>query len=236
MKVDYFKCFIGGLPFRRIFPFQYKAPFSPVDVIEEYIRPARLRENGFEVVKEALSEPEFVDSENIGTLEAFNTDGLRTLLKTMKIPTMVEKTLRYPGHIDAIKILKEAGFFNQTPVNVNGNEIKPVDLSAKLLFPLWKLDENEEEFTYMQLHIKGEDKGKQKKIRYVMFDRFDKAANISSMARTTGYTCNAAADLVLKGTYKRRGISPPEFIGEDEDCFKKIIKYLADRKIIVEKS
>ncbi|HSP88635.1 MAG TPA: saccharopine dehydrogenase C-terminal domain-containing protein [Ignavibacteriaceae bacterium] len=233
MKIDFFKCCIGGLPFKRSMPFQYKAPFSPIDVIEEYIRPARIMENGFVIIKEALTGSELIEVENIGTLEAFNTDGLRTLLKTMKVPTMIEKTLRYPGHIDAIKILKQAGYFSHQAIDLNGTNIKPVDLSAKLLFPLWKLEENEHEFTYMQLYIKGKEKSVKKEFTYKMFDVFDDKTKTSSMARTTGYTCNAVADLILNGNYKRRGISPPEFVGEDEKCFKKILTYLEKRNIIV---
>lgn len=233
MKVDFFKCCIGGLPFKRTMPFQYKAPFSPVDVIEEYIRPARLRENGFEVVKEALSGSELIEVEKVGTLEAFNTDGLRSLLKTMMIPTMIEKTLRYPGHIDVIKTLKQAGFFSNQLMEIDGIKIKPVNISAKLLFPLWKLEENEPEFTYMQLQIKGKERNSEREYLYKMFDRFDEETKTSSMARTTGYTCNAVADLILKGKYKRKGISPPEYLGEDEDCFRKIRAYLETRNVVV---
>jgi saccharopine dehydrogenase-like NADP-dependent oxidoreductase len=233
MNVKLFKCFIGGLPFKRIKPFQYKAPFSPVDVIEEYMRPARLRKNGSEVVKDALSDSEFIEVENIGTLEAFNTDGLRTLLKTMKIPTMIEKTLRYLGHKDAILVLKQAGFFNEKPIEINGQKIKPVDLSAKLLFPLWKLEENEPEFTYLQIFIKGKEKGKSKEYKYELFDQFDEETKTSSMARTTGYTCNAVVNLVLKDEYKRKGISPPEYIGEEEKCFRSVLNYLGERNIVL---
>ncbi|RPI66840.1 MAG: saccharopine dehydrogenase [Ignavibacteriales bacterium] len=229
MKIDSFKCFVGGLPFKRIMPFQYKAPFSPVDVIEEYIRPARVVENGVVVIKEALSEPELIEAEGVGTLEAFNTDGLRSLLKTMKIPFMSEKTLRYPGHIEIIKVLKQAGYFSDEEMDVNGVSVKPVDISAKLLFPLWKLDEDEREFTYLQFHIKG---GK-KEFTYRMFDSYNDRTKTSSMARTTGYTCAAAADLILKGKYKRKGISPPEYLGEDESCFLKIRSYLEERGIVL---
>lgn len=236
MEVDSFKCLIGGLPFKRTMPFQYKAPFSPADVIEEYLRPARLIENGIEVTKEALSDPETIKVENVGTLEAFNTDGLRTLLKTMKIPTMIEKTLRYPGHREAILVLKQAGFFSQNSIEVEGKKIKPIDFSAKLLFPLWKLEENEAEFTYMQLHVKGKENGSDKEYLYKMFDSLDERTKTTSMARTTGYTCNAVADLVLNGEYKRKGISPPEFIGEDENCFRKIKAYLAERKVLLKES
>ena len=110
MKVENFICYVGGLPIMRKFPFQYKAPFSPIDVIEEYTRPARFMENSIIKTVSALSDSEYITFDEIGTLEAFNTDGLRTMLKTMKVPNMKEKTLRYPGHIEYIKVLLDAGF------------------------------------------------------------------------------------------------------------------------------
>jgi len=106
-----YECLVGGLPVEREWPYEYKAVFSPIDVIEEYTRPSRYIENGVEVVKPALSDPDHVYFKGIGTLESFNTDGLRTLLKTMNIPNMKEKTLRYPGHIHLMKVLIETGFF-----------------------------------------------------------------------------------------------------------------------------
>src|SRR5688572_4375380 len=83
LEIDSFECYVGGLPVERKPPFQYKAPFSPVDVIQEYIRPARLVENGQVVVKPPMSDIETLSFEEIGDLEAFNTDGLRSLIYTM---------------------------------------------------------------------------------------------------------------------------------------------------------
>ena len=108
MSIDSFECMVGGLPVVRTWPWEYKAPFSPIDVIEEYTRPARIVQHGEVVVKPALTEPELIDFPEVGTLEAFNTDGLRSLLKTMTIPNMVEKTLRYPGHITLIRALRDS--------------------------------------------------------------------------------------------------------------------------------
>ena len=231
MKIDSFECYVGGLPFEKKWPYEYKAPFSPVDVIEEYTRPARIKENGIITARPALSEPEMIETE-AGILEAFNTDGLRSLLTTMKIPDMKEKTLRYPGHIELMKVLRETGFFNKDEIEVNGKLISPVDLTSKLLFPLWKLDEGEEEFTVLKLKIIGE--GKQ--IEYSMFDKYDKPTAVSSMARTTGYTCTAVVNLVLNGDYSRKGISPPEFVGREGKCFNKVLKYLDERKIKINES
>ena len=230
MKVSKFVCMVGGLPAERKMPWQYKAPFSPVDVIEEYTRPARLVERGEVVTKPALSESEFVDFDGVGTLEAFNTDGLRTLLN-MDIPDMAEKTLRYPGHLELMKGFRDAGFFSSDEIEVNGVKVRPVDVAGKILFPQWKYEEGEEDFTVMRVIVEGEEKGKKKRYTYDLFDRYSHETKTSSMARTTGYTATAAANLVLNGQYKKKGIISPEMLGEDESAFSFILSYLKNRKV-----
>ncbi|MDW8031687.1 MAG: saccharopine dehydrogenase C-terminal domain-containing protein [Candidatus Bipolaricaulota bacterium] len=231
MTVESYECLVGGLPMKRSWPYQYKAPFSPIDVIEEYTRPARLVIDGKMIEREALSDPEYVEFDEIGTLEAFNTDGLRTLLKTMRIPHMREKTLRYPGHIEYIKVLRETGFFSKEPIEINGMQIRPLDLTAKLLFPKWRLEPDEPEFTIMRVTIQGIENGHRKEYIYELLDRFDPKTKISSMARTTGYTCTAVATLVLEGIFTQKGIIPPEYIGADERCFRTVMEYQNQRDV-----
>lgn len=232
MQVTDYKCFVGGLPKRRILPLQYKAPFSPIDVVEEYVRPARYVVNGSEVVKPALSDVEHIDFEEIGTLEAFNSDGLRSLIKTMpNIPNMIEKTLRYPGTVEYMEVLREIGFFSQEAIEINGISIKPIDLTAKLLFPKWKLEDGEREFTVMRVIVEGTETDLDKTYTYDLLDYYDAETNASSMSRTTGYTCTAAVNLLADGLYNRIGISPPEFLGEDETVFHYILNYLEERKV-----
>src|SRR5690606_4656609 len=232
MKVTRYECLVGGLPFVREWPYEYRAVFSPIDVIEEYTRPARFVQNGQLVVREALSDAELVDFPGIGTLESWNSDGLRSLLRTMPdVPDMIEKTLRYPGTIEYLKVLRETGFFSSEPVNVNGMAILPIDLTAKLMFPKWTLKPGEEEFTVMRIRVTGETEGVTGTIQYHLFDRTDTATGTLSMARTTGYTCTAVANLVASGRYDRKGISPPEFVGENAGCFKYIMDYLAERGV-----
>ncbi len=235
MNVKSFECYVGGLPKNGKLPYQYKAPFSPVDVIEEYTRPARYIKDRKLVVKPALSDVEIIKFEKAGSLEAFNTDGLRTLIKTMKIPNMIEKTLRYPGHVKNIKLLKDTGFFSEKLIELkNGEKIRPLDLTVKLLFPLWKLKENEKEFTILRVKIEGLKNKKQKMYTYNLYDEFDTSTKKSSMARTTGYTCTAAVNLVAKNIYTKKGISPPEFLGENKTCFDYILSYLKKRNINLE--
>jgi saccharopine dehydrogenase-like NADP-dependent oxidoreductase len=233
MKVESFACYVGGLPVERKPPFQYKAPFSPVDVIQEYIRPARIKEKGEVVIRPAMSGKEIIQFESIGDLEAFNTDGLRSLIFTMgHIPDMIEKTLRYPGHIDLMIALQQAGFFDPAPLRFEETDISPLEFTSRLLVHQWKLDPDENEFTVMRVIIKGEGKT----IEYNLLDHHDPATKLSSMARTTGYTCTAVVNLLAKKMFEQKGICPPEIVGKEKDCFDFVLKYLHDRGVIWKKT
>ena len=233
MKIETYECLVGGLPLVREWPYEYKAVFSPIDVIEEYIRPARYVQHGALVIKEALSDPELVHFNGVGTLESWNSDGLRSLIKTMpNIPNMIEKTLRYPGCIEYLRVLRESGFFSYEEMEVKGVKIRPIDVTAKLLFPKWKLKPGEEEFTVMRIRMQGEESGNVKTYEYNLLDRTNKTTDTLSMARTTGYTCTAAVNLVLDGKFTRKGICPPEYLGEDEGNFLFILNYLKERGVI----
>lgn len=228
MKIDAIEVYVGGLPKVRKKPFQYKAPFSPADVIEEYTRPARLMENGFIVTKPALSEVEWIQFDEVGTLEAFNTDGLRSLLFTMPhIKNQKEKTLRYPGHVDIIISLKESNFFSEKEIEVNGIKISPLKVTSQILFNEWKLGLEEEELTVMKVILHGENK----KIEWSLLDYYDKKTKISSMARTTGYTCTAAVNLLAQNLFTEKGVFPPELVGKHKVCFDFVLSYLRERGV-----
>jgi len=232
MEIESFECYVGGLPKIRKKPFEYKAPFSPIDVIEEYTRPARLKENGQIVVKPALSEIELMDFDGVGTLEAFNTDGLRSILFTMPhVPNLKEKTLRYPGHAELIIALQRSGFFSTESIHFKENEIVPLLYTSAILLKEWKLTPDEEEFTVMKVIVKGKMNGADKTIEYSMIDYFDAATQTSSMSRTTGYTCTAAANAFAEGLFNEKGVLPPELVGKDEKCFDYILNYLRERNV-----
>jgi saccharopine dehydrogenase-like NADP-dependent oxidoreductase len=220
MQIDDFEFLVGGLHFGRTGPNGYLPTFSPVDVWEEYIRPARYVREGKTITMPALSEPEIVEY-NVGghhlVLEAFNTDGLRSLITTMhgRIPNMKEKTLRYPGHIAYIEELKQTG--------------KP------WVPDTWKPGDDESEYTLLRINLTGKMNGAAKKISYTLFAEYDKENQFSSMSRTTGHTCTGVVRCVLDGTFTRKGISPPSYIGEATGCLESILKHLNARNIHFER-
>jgi saccharopine dehydrogenase-like NADP-dependent oxidoreductase len=233
LKLTDFETLVGGLPKVKKWPFNYKAPFSPIDVIEEYTRPARYVENGNIIIRDALTDCEYVEFDKVGTLESFNSDGLRSILFTMPhIKNMKEKTLRYPGHVEYVRVLKDSGFFSEKKIMVNGTEISPLDFTSKILFNEWKLGETEEELTIMRITLKGKNNnGETEKVVYNLYDEYCPETQTSSMARTTGYTATAVANMFLEGLFTEKGIFPPELIGKHESCFKYILNYLKERNV-----
>jgi saccharopine dehydrogenase-like NADP-dependent oxidoreductase len=238
-ELSEFECLVGGLPQEPILPWRYKAPFSPADVIEEYVRPARQMEDGRVVIRPALSEPELVDIPGIGTLEAFNTDGLRTILDTMShIPNMREKTLRWPGHREVALALREAGLLSEEPIaarDASGEpvEIVPREVTSRLLFEQWALKAGEPEFTAMRVTLRGIDRetGVHRQAVYELLDRTDPETGTSSMARATGYTCTAAAELILSGTFLTPGVHPGERLGAVPGVLDWVLSYLDERGV-----
>ncbi len=231
-KTESFLCYVGGLPVKRTWLFDYKSPYLPMEVIEDYINLARYIENGEIVVKPGLSEPELLDFPEVGTLVAFNTDGLRSLIKTMDIPFMKEKTLRYPDHIEQMRMLKKAGFFNTEEIDVKGKKIKPIEVTSRLLFDQWMFEEGDEDLLVMKIVIEGMKDNKKLRYTYDMLDKYDRDKCRLSIARTTGYTCTAVAQILLEGKFKDTGIFPPELLGKHTEVYHYVIDYLRRRNVI----
>jgi saccharopine dehydrogenase-like NADP-dependent oxidoreductase len=227
---------VGGLPTTRRWPWEYAAVFSPIDVIEEYTRTARYVEHGQVVEREALSDPEYVQLPGVGTMESFNTDGLRSLIKTIKCPNLKEKTLRWPGHIEKIRVLRATGFFSQEPVDVGGAKIRPIDLTARLMFPMWKLQDGEEELTVMRVQGEGKKNGKRKRITWDLLDKTNPKTRETSMARTTGFPATAMARYMLAGKLNRPGVHPPEAFGRDRAVIDHLMAEQKERGVVYKES
>jgi len=226
---------VGGLPVRRVWPFEYRLVFSLTDVIEEYTRPSRYRENGHEVVRPALSDPEFVELPRVGTLEAFNTDGLRTLLRTIDAPNLKEKTLRFPGHVEKMRMLRGAGFFDQTPIHVDGVDVRPRALTEALIRKAWTLPPGDDEFTVLRVEVAGTKDGVSRRIVWDLYDATDPVTRTTSMARTTGFPCAIVARLLADGGFTRPGVHPPEVLGRDEALTTWILSELKERGVSIDR-
>ena len=198
---------VGGLPQDPKPPFGYKLVFSIVGLLREYIEDARVYRNGKLVKVRPFSTVETVDFPSpIGTLESFCTDGLASLVYTMKgMRVMDEKTLRWPGHAEKMNLLMESGFFSREKVMAGGIEVAPLEVSWAILGR--KLAEGDpRDLTVMRVVAKGKRGG----ITYDMIDRYDEDNGVTSMGKTTGYTASIAAQMLGAGKVAGKGVIPPE--------------------------
>ncbi|MFT5197588.1 MAG: lysine 6-dehydrogenase [Planctomycetota bacterium] len=230
-RADEVEIYVGGLPKNRAWPFEYKAGFAPSDVIEEYTRPSRIVEHGQVVVREALSEPELMEFDGIGTLEAFNTDGLRSLIETLDVPHMKEKTLRYPGHIELMRVFRDTGLFQKEAIDVQGQMVSPLALTQALLFPKWTFEEGEEDLTIMRIIVRGQENGQPKSYRWDLYEAYSQAERATSMSRTTALPCTIMARMLVDGTFAEPGVHPPELLGSNPTIVNRMLSELAQRGI-----
>ncbi len=200
---------VGGLPKDPEPPLYYTSTWSPEDLLEEYTRKARIVKDGKIVEIDPLAQIGKVHLAGY-EFEEFPSDGLRTLLYTIKAKNMEERTLRWPGHLEKMKALKELGFF--APENR--------ELTLKILLSLMK---EGPDFCIMEVYGRNENG----EMRYLMLDE---AGDFSSMARVTGYTAAVISRLVLAGEIGE-GIVAPEHIGMENEKLQRILEFLTNKGI-----
>lgn len=224
---------VGGLPEKPVPPLGYTITWSPESLIDEYTRKVVIVKKGRKVEIEALSGVEAITFPKVGELEAFYTDGLRTLLYTMEnVEEMWEKTLRYLGHAEKIKAFQTLGFFDEKKIDVEGVNVSPRKLTVKLFGEkLWKPEVKD--IVVLKVEVVGVENGKKTSYSYHLLDNYDKKQGITAMARTTAYPASIVAQLMLKKAVKEKGVVPPEKIGMDKKLFSQFSDGLKKRGIKV---
>jgi lysine 6-dehydrogenase len=230
-KTSSVKIMVGGLPEKPMPPLDYVITWSPDGLIDEYTRKAVIIQHGKKTEAEALSGIEEIDFPKVGKLEAFYTDGLRTLSQTLKgVEEMWEKTLRYPGHAEKIKMIEGLGFFEEKKVKYEGTLVSPRRLTARLLERKLKIPEIKD-FVAMKVEVSGIKNDKRLSFVYHMLDKYDQKHGITAMARTTAYPMSIVAQLMLKGIIKQKGVVPPEKLGMEKEVIQEFFSELKKRNI-----
>ncbi len=224
---------VGGLPEDPVPPLGYTLTWSTEGLIDEYTRTATIVEDGRVCEVEALTGLETVEFPGVGVLEGFYTDGLRTLLHTVKgVRNMWEKTLRYPGHAEKVKVLKALGFFDEHPRNVGGVNVAPRKLAAKLFDEKLRRP-GMRDILALKVEVNGTREREKTRFISLVLDRYDEKQGITAMARTTAYPASILAQLIAKGKIGKKGVVPLEELGKDEAIFKKVMDELEKRNIKV---
>ncbi|MBX8640444.1 MAG: hypothetical protein KIY10_03765 [Thermoplasmata archaeon] len=221
MKPDTIEIYVAGLAERDTSPLHHTVTFNVEGWIDEYLRPARIVRNGRQVSVDPLGEFRTVDFPGAGRFEGFYSDGLRTLLSTVRVRNMLEITLRYPGHLALMKAIRELGFLSDRKIG----GCTPRSISEKLFSAIGSGSADR-----CLTMIRGRKAGRS--VEFVSVDSYDRASGITSMARMTGYSAAAFVRLIMDGDIIGSGVFPPEYAGFDDGTFRKVL-FLLSRKGIV---
>lgn len=222
--VDSVKIEVGGIPEVPKQPLNYKIVFAIESVMEEYSRDAIVVRYGKKVTLPGMSELEDVTFSELPdqTFESFITDGLSTLPETLKkVEFMEERTIRWKGHSDQIRLLMDLGLFSERPINLktNGARVSPRALLTTLLDKKLAMHQGDKDMTLMRVSVQGRKKKGDKTTRihqFVMIDKFDATTQTTSMARTTAFPCSTVCQMILEGKITEKGFIPPELAIKDE--------------------
>ncbi len=230
--VENVKIYVGGLPDKPIPPLEYKVVFAIESVVDEYVNPCTVIESGKMTKVEALSGLEDIEFGG-RKYEAFYTDGLRTLVHTIKpVSNMFEKTVRYRGHCEKVKLLRELGYFSSETLKVAGVEVSPREVSEKLLDS--ELKNNDiGDLVLFRVTVTGMKEGMMKTFSAEMSDHSTATDALTSMGRTTAFPASIIAQLIARGKIRKSGYAPLETIGENKEIFDLILSELKKRKIFI---
>jgi saccharopine dehydrogenase-like NADP-dependent oxidoreductase len=225
--------YVGGIPTKPVPPFNYQVTWSPKDCIEEFTRPVTVVRDGKKEVLEATSGLHLRDFPGVGTLEAFYTDGLRSLAKNIKAKNLGEMTLRWPGHVEQMRLLRTMGLFEKEPKILGGKEVVPLDVAADMLFPLWKMEpeKGDRDLTVMEIDVHGFKGSDEVTWSWYLLDYFDEKTWNTSMSRCTGCSCSIFARAVAKGLVKEKGVLPAEKLAASDELYDFVISEQKKRRI-----
>jgi lysine 6-dehydrogenase len=148
------------------------------------------------------------------------------------VKSMWEKTMRYPGHVAAIRMMKDIGLFDSTPLEVDGASVAPRQVAAKLLERLLRVP-GAEDLLAMKVEVQGVVSGNPTRIAYSLLDYYDRSTGTTAMARTTGYTASVVAQLAARGFIEKRGLVTPEELGMEAKFFDRLLLELGSHGLKV---
>jgi len=212
-EVDTVQVRVGGLPQRPRPPLNYKLVFSPYGLIDEYVGQATILRDGRRAQVPALSEPEAITfPQPPGECEAFHTaGGSSTLPWTFegKVRHLDYKTVRYPGHLEQIRLVRDLGFFDETALPVLGKPVKPRDFTAALFARRLDLPD-EPDLVVLRVAVTGTKAGKPARRQYELIDYPDKTGGITAMMRTNAYPTSVIAQMIARKLTLGPGALPVE--------------------------
>jgi lysine 6-dehydrogenase len=227
--------YVGGNPVHPKPPLNYRIVYAVNSLLDFYERKVPVFKDGKIRELEPLSGIESISFPAPYTkMECFYTDGLNSLIYTMKgkiKDELAEKTIRHNGHAEQVKILMECGLFAREPIQLGDQQVIPRRLLEAVLDSALRLGE-EEDATLLRIVVEGQNSGKPEIHIFEMLDQYDSKKGYTSMAKTTSFPASIAAQMIVSGQISQTGSLFPEDIFHDE-LYQPIMDELEKRGVAV---
>jgi lysine 6-dehydrogenase len=234
-EVEKAMIYVGGNPVQPKPPLNYRIVYAVESLLDFYERKVPILKNGEIQEVEPLSGIESISfPAPFSEMECFYTDGLNSLIYTMKGKVqdeLAEKTIRYKGHAQQVKILMESGLFSREPIQVGDQQVIPRKVLEAVLDSEMKLGE-EEDVTMLRIIVEGRRAGQSETHIFEMIDPYDSEKGYTSMAKTTSFPASVAAQMLTSGQISQRGSLFPEDIFHDE-LYQPLMEELEKRGVFV---
>jgi saccharopine dehydrogenase-like NADP-dependent oxidoreductase len=194
-RLDSATIYVGGLPQDPAGkPLFANLTFSAVAYLDQYSRASPARVNGETIELDPFDNTGDIQVPGIGTLEYFSSGALHTLLDSFPdITTMSEYTLRWPGHIDHMRTLRDLGFLSKEKIDLGKTMLSPIEFLGSLLES--RLAEDPRDLVVLMVDARREDNNS----RYLLTLEYDEERGLTAMARATGFTQSVMTQMSLKG-------------------------------------
>ncbi len=233
--VDRAMIYVGGNPIHPKPPLNYRIVYAVNSLLDFYERKVPVYKHGKIQELEPLSGIESISfPAPFSEMECFYTDGLNSLLHTMKgiiKDELAEKTVRHVGHAEQVKVLKECGLFSQEPIQSGDHKVIPRKVLEAVLDSVLRLDE-EEDATLLRIIVEGQKSGKAETHIFEMLDQYDSKKAYTSMAKTTSFPASIAAQMIVSGQISQTGSLFPEDIFHDQ-LYKPLMDELEKRGVVI---
>ena len=208
------KIYCGGLPQRPRGPLDYQLVFSVEGLLNEYLSPAYVLRDGRVQTVEALTEVEELELPGVGRCEAFITSGGTSTAPweyQSKLKNYEYKTVRYPGHCEKIKLLRDLGLLEGEARAVVAQALERT------------LDFGEPDLVVLRVVCSGSDGEREGSVQLDLFDVQDEATGFTAMERTTGFSAAIVMHLLANGEIAP-GVRTPDRAVDPEVYVNELLK------------
>ncbi len=206
------KIYVGGLPQNPEPPLNYEVVYSLEGALDYYTTPSWVLREGKRVQVDALGEVEQIEFPELGTLEGFHTGGGISTLPWKyegKVRTMEYKTLRYPGHAEVMRAIRDLGLLETEPAKVNGYTVVPRDVFVSIVSPRLTKPERRD-LVAMRVLVEGTKNGERRTLIWELLDKFDWETQLTAMERTTGFSLSIIGLMQGRDQVLRKGVATPD--------------------------